>query len=73
MSLKKSLKRITEELKIICPFCNADYTAEMLDNLSAEAGFDTFGADGSAEVVGKIEIKCSNCKKIVYLKEFSSY
>jgi len=56
-----------KELKIICPFCNAPYTAEMVDNLSIGEGCETCG---SGSCSGSVDIKCENCKKIVYSKEF---
>ena len=55
-----------QELIIKCPFCNADYTAEMKDSLYAAEGCDTCGPD----MGGSFEIICSNCKKVVYKKEY---
>lgn len=55
-----------DTFKIICPFCNAPYTAEMEDNLYTTGGCDTCGS----EINGSMDIICSNCKKIVYKKEF---
>ena len=52
------------KLKILCPFCNACYTAKMLHELDISMMCDTCGG----EVEGKIEIKCSNCERIVYAK-----
>ena len=56
----------TNELKIICPFCNAPYTAEMEDNLSIGDGCESCGY-GSCS--GSVDVICSNCKKVVYKKE----
>ena len=50
-----------EDFKILCPFCNEVYTAKMMDDLYAAGGCDTCGSF----VEGTIEIKCSNCKKVV--------
>jgi endogenous inhibitor of DNA gyrase (YacG/DUF329 family) len=56
-----------EELKILCPYCNAPYTADMTDTyLYASERCETCGP----EIRGSIEIKCSNCKKLVYKKEY---
>lgn len=59
-----------KELKIVCPFCNAPYTADMKDNLYSSEGYgcDTCGGGGSVE--GTFEIVCTNCKKVVYKKEY---
>lgn len=54
------------ELKIICPFCNAPYTAEMANDLYAADGCETCGP----EIEGSVIITCSNCKKVVYKKEY---
>lgn len=54
------------EFKIVCPFCNASYTAEMEDDLWASQGCETCGP----EITGSFEIKCSNCKKLIYKKEY---
>lgn len=60
-----------EEIKILCPFCNVPYTADMLIDLEdGDSGCDTCG-HGAASL--KIEIKCSNCQKVVYVKEGKSY
>lgn len=64
---EKRLEDVVKELKIICPFCNAAYTAEMVDELEIAGGCDTCGDDG--DIYGTIDIICSNCKKIVYSKE----
>lgn len=54
------------ELKVLCPFCRAPYTAKMEDDLWASQSCDTCGP----EIDGDITIKCSNCKKVVYKKEY---
>ena len=57
-----------KEFKIICPFCNKEYTADMKTDLeSSIEGCETCGQ--WSEINGCIEIKCSNCKKVVYKKE----
>lgn len=58
-----------DELKILCPFCNSAYTAEMLNKLEYSQGCETCG-DGLKE--SEVKIYCSNCKKLVYSKYFSS-
>jgi len=58
------------ELKILCPFCSAPYTAKMLWDIEEYgAGCATCGPE-SADI--KLEIVCSNCKKIVYKVEGKS-
>lgn len=53
------------ELKVICPFCNAPYTASLEEALSSTMDCDTCGTS----VEGIIDIICNNCEKIVYRKE----
>lgn len=53
-------------LKIVCPFCNAPYSAEMEEDLEASLGCETCG---NSSISGVIEIICDNCKKVVYKKE----
>lgn len=62
---------MNEDLKIICPFCNAPYTAEMLMELWDEG----IGCPScySAHPKGKLEIKCTKCKKTVYIKEYDYF
>lgn len=57
----------TRNLSIFCPFCGANYTAEMEENLEALEEFNSFGS--SYHPTGNIDIYCSNCKKLVYRKE----
>lgn len=63
------------EPKILCPFCNASYTADMLLRLS-EIGDCQTSDCGSRACTGEerhtrasLRIICDNCKKIVYEKE----
>lgn len=53
-----------KDFKIICPFCNAAYTAEMELELDRGSGCPSCGSDPEATV----EIKCTNCQRIVYRK-----
>ena len=53
------------ELKILCPFCNATYTAEMKQRFSYSMGSEYTGIYGE-EVETKIY--CSNCEKLIYQK-----
>lgn len=55
------------EFKIVCSYCNAPYTAEMEDDLCASNGCITCG---TGTISGSIDIKCSNCKKVIYKKEY---
>ena len=60
-----------KQFEIQCPFCSKAYTAEMLVQLEdSQWGCETCGPE-SAYL--KIEIRCSNCKKIVYAKKGKSY
>ena len=61
-----------ENLKILCPYCNAPYTAEMLETLDICEGSYTPDCVGST-IRGKIDIHCSKCKKLVYRKEITLY
>lgn len=53
------------DLKIVCPFCNAPYTAKMETSFDYCCGSEMTGIYG--EEVG-VEIYCSNCNKLVYKK-----
>ena len=63
-----SLERadIISELKIICPFCNASYSAKMLVDLS---NGDNCESCGQGDPTGTLEVVCSNCGKVVYRKD----
>lgn len=54
-----------KELKIICPFCNAPYTAEMLSDFDYSMGSEYTGMYGENVTTA---IYCSNCKRKVYQK-----
>lgn len=59
------------EFKIFCVYCNAPWDAQMLVDIEDYgAGCETCGPE-SSDV--KLEIKCSNCKRVVYVKEGKSY
>ena len=60
-----SKENTPKKLNIICPWCNAPYTAEMIADDLGAGGCDTCGP----EVYGAIDIICTNCKKLVYRKE----
>lgn len=53
------------ELKILCPFCNAPWTARMAADYSYSMGSEWTGIYGEELTV---DIYCSNCKKLVYRK-----
>jgi uncharacterized Zn-finger protein len=65
----------SNEFKIICPFCNAPYTAEMLTEFEYSTGYESWGENWEStssyieDVIGSVEIKCSNCGRVVYKKE----
>jgi protein-arginine kinase activator protein McsA len=57
-----------DELKILCPFCNAVWSAEMEDEY--EKGGSSCETCGPYDhVAWTVTIYCSNCKKVVYVKE----
>ncbi len=62
------MEQKNKKLKIICPFCNAPYTAEMEEDLFLTGGCPTCDYK---DYSGTIDIICNNCKKIVYSKEIS--
>ena len=55
-----------QDFKIICPFCSAEWSAEMVEDLEVSGGCDTCG---DVDISGTIDIKCSNCKRVIYRKE----
>lgn len=55
------------ELKVLCPYCNEVWTAEMKEELESAEGCDTCGYGN--EPTGNIDIICSHCGKLVYRKE----
>lgn len=65
-------KMENKELNILCPYCNSIWTAEMEDDLKdIGTKWDTCG--NTVEVVGKLIIKCNNCKKVIYIKEIDEF
>ena len=60
-----------QEFKILCAFCGVPYDADMLiDFEEGGSGCESCGPEASEL---KIEIKCSNCDRVVYSKEGKSY
>jgi hypothetical protein len=59
---------MTEELKILCPFCNAVWDSKMEIDYSISSGSELTGS-WMDEL--KVEIYCSNCGKLVYTKKDS--
>jgi hypothetical protein len=57
------------EFKVLCPYCKAVWSAEMLEELEVEAECDT--CDYGSYPTGTIDIYCTNCKKLIYRKEIS--
>ena len=61
----------TSEFKILCPFCDAPYTAKMIVELEEYSEHcETCGPESPNL---SLEIKCENCKRTVYKKEGKSY
>ena len=65
---KKILKQSKKELTILCPFCNAPYTADMTEQLDA-IGEGCPTCNHGATATTTVEIACSNCERVVYRKE----
>lgn len=70
----KSLQQVEEaevgeventELHILCPYCNAIWTAEMEADYTYSMGSEETGIYGE-EV--SVKIYCSNCNKLIYQK-----
>ena len=61
-----------QELTILCPYCNAQYTAEMKTTLSLCEGSYTPDCV-SSKLQASINIHCKNCSKLVYKKEVEEY
>ena len=59
-------KSMQKELKVLCPFCNSVWTADMVEELN----YSSCIYKSCDRCDGEIKIICSNCKKIVYIKEF---
>ncbi len=60
-------KEPPEEIKILCPFCSAPFSAKMLLDLeSTTEGCSSCGYGAEASVA--INIYCTNCARLVYRK-----
>lgn len=60
---------MSEDLKVICVFCNAVQSAKVQAELGyISQGCETCGYGGSAEFT--IEIRCEACDKVIYKKEY---
>ena len=53
-------------LTILCPFCNAPYTATMEAEFNYSMGSEWTGIYGEEK---HVKIFCDNCKKVVYTKD----
>lgn len=68
---KENMAAQENKLKIVCVYCNAEWTAEMnLGYASASDGCDTCGHGASVSV--EVIITCANCGRVVYKKEMSN-
>lgn len=71
MSKEQDEKRATTaDLKVLCPYCNAVWTAEMLADLESTTVYDTFG-ESAGPARGIIDIHCSKCGRLIYRKEIN--
>lgn len=50
-----------------CVFCGADWDDPMIDDYHHSKGCDTCGY--GAETTFRLEINCSGCQRLVYVKE----
>ena len=64
------MKPEPNKLVIQCVYCNTPWDAQLLVELDEGGGCETCGPDGATV---KIEIKCTNCKRTVYVKEGRGY
>ncbi len=56
------------EFKVLCPYCDAPFTAKMTNDLNYSEG--SYTPDCVLDkIYGNIDIICSNCSKLVYRKE----
>ena len=54
--------------EMLCPFCDAPYTKEMLDVYN-----DTYGCDTGCDYLRYV-VTCASCSRVLYVKgEFGSY
>ena len=53
-----------QDLIILCPFCNAPYSAEMNHEFDSSGDCDTCDYYDDCT----LEITCTNCKRVVYKK-----
>ena len=49
------------ELRIVCPFCNAQFTAKMEEDLNTGYSCETCGPE---PISGTIDVICENCGKL---------
>lgn len=66
--MTEETKQPTDRLKVLCIYCNAPWDAFMehqLDHISG--GCHTCGHGAHAEIT--FRITCSNCNRVVYIKE----
>lgn len=63
---------MTFQKRPVCPYCNAEWTDEMMHIEVDEGSSDCLSCDpGSSDVV--VDVTCSQCKKLIYRKEGKSY
>jgi len=58
-----------KKLKILCPHCSHKYSAKMEEQFEQTLHSCPSGGIYTNELSYRIEIICSNCKKVVYVKE----
>lgn len=66
--MSKKINKVPNELKVLCPYCNAPWTVKMEHEMGR--AFNGCSSCGYGEEANyKITIICSKCKRIVYVKE----
>ena len=58
----------TDNLKVLCPFCNADQSAGVIKELDyINDGYGTCWYGSYAEIT--YNVKCCKCKRVIYRNE----
>lgn len=82
MAKKKKEPESQNDVKMICGFCRAEFTPQMKADIEMASYYDTCLCEDGCCCGGhetsyidelKITIKCSNCDRVVYIKELEKY
>lgn len=62
----------TDVSKILCPFCSAPWTDDMITMLQAtELELGYYGDVESVNIQTKLDITCASCSRLIYRKEIT--